>query len=155
MKKNINNGLYNSPHFYDGYDVLHEAVKNTVNGSHLRTGIYRARVLSVLRETDPSRETKYRLIAWIPELDKSLPEPSLYTSLKLENINGIEDYFFPQDPSVPEPAVGMHVNIMITDPYNRIGYYVGPLKDFENKDIIGRLSPNKKEISPPSSAFGE
>jgi len=153
--KNRNNGINTIPQDFDGYDVLQHSFRKTLNGSALASGLYLARVLFVKRETDPDAPYSYKILAHIPDLDQSIPEPDLYTNLKLENVNGRENFFYPMNSTIEEPTIGMTVHIMITDPYNRIGAYCGPIKGFTNSDIKANETPRTAPPPTPPSQSSE
>lgn len=120
--RNANRGITRTPELYDARDIMHHTFKKTVNGSALLPGIYKGKVIRVRRNIDPNAVFQYEIMAWIPEIHTSTPEPKVYTQLSVDDIQGMKVYR-PISDDVEEPCIGMTVNIFIEDPSNGNGYY--------------------------------
>lgn len=156
--KNINKGINTVPQRYDGYDVLQKVVQKNIEGSHLHSGIFTARVVSVIQETDPASQHRYKIIARLST--DSIEEPEIYSLPEIKNVNGIENYFYPLHDELDMPWPGASINIMLSDPYNRHGVYIGLVKEnFDNKDVLGSKTMQKKDMQVPqqsaSKTFGD
>lgn len=156
--KNINKGINTVPQRYDGYDVLQKVVEKTIEGSHLHSGIFMARVINVVQETDPTSRYRYKIIARL-SID-SVEEPEIYSMPEIKNVIGIESYFYPLNDDLDMPWQGATINIMLSDPYNRKGVYIGLVnEEFNNKDVLGAKSAQKQSTQTPqqsaSKAFGD
>lgn len=128
--RNINRPLVTSPHVYDGYDVLHHTMKKTLEGSTLLPGFYKGKVISVKRTIDPNQIHLFEVMAWIPQIHTSIPEPEIYSLVEIENLHGMK-FYKPISEEAEEPCTGMVVDIFLEDPSNAIGYYFG----ISNQDI--------------------
>jgi len=128
--RNINRPIVTSPHVYDGYDVLHHTMKKTLEGSTLLPGFYKGKVISVKRAIDPNQIHLFEVMAWIPQIHTSIPEPEIYSLVEIGNLHGMK-FYKPISEEAEEPAVGMVVDIFLEDPSNAIGYYFG----ISNQDI--------------------
>lgn len=156
--KNINKGLNTVPQRYNGYDVLQKVVQKTVDGSHLQSGIFVARVINVVQETDPNSQHRFKITVRLPT--DSVEEPEIYSLPEINNVNGIEKYFFPLNDEIDMPWPGAFVNVLLSDPYNRQGIYMGLVKEkFDNSDILGTKASTKQSNQVPqqaaSKAFGD
>ena len=122
--RNVHRGVISVPQNYDGYDVLHHSMKKTIEGGRLLPGIYKGKVISVKRSMDPNLAYRFEIMAWIPEIHTSIPEPEVYSLAEAKNLHGVK-FYKPISDDVEEPCVGMVVNIMLEDPSNATGYYFG------------------------------
>lgn len=128
MARNITNrnkGITRNPEAYDGYDTLHNVFRRTLDGKTIVPGIYNALTVFVRKSTDPSDKTFY-VMAWVPDLDvveKPLINPNPAT-LVLEEITSL-NFYEQATAELPEPAPGQAIRILMSDPENRLGYYIG------------------------------
>mgnify|MGYP001557080929 CR=1 FL=1 len=152
--KNINNGINTAPELYSGYDVLHHSLRQTIQGTALAPGYYDARVLFVQKNFDPKLEFKYRIMAFIEELDISMQEPEIYTKLTDKDIVGKEKFFYPLDSSIPAPWLGAPILLYMTDPKNRIGFYAGLKENSPNvSHVEGKTNKQIREQQSAAAAF--
>lgn len=122
---NRNKGITRNPGVYNGYDVLHDVLKQNVNGKTLLPGVYNGITVYVKKSTDPSDKTFY-VMAWVQGLDvmeKPIINPNPET-LDVTEIMSLNFYEVITD-GVVEPTPGQTVRILMTDPANRIGHYLG------------------------------
>jgi hypothetical protein len=144
------------PHLYDGRDVLQHSVQKTINSSAIydsNSAFFVARTVVVRRNTDPTSEILYTVIARMTELDKTVPEPEVYTQISQENVSGLSEYV-PFSPELDEPPPGSYIKVGFVDLKNRTGpIYYGLYKDFKLDDIKGDKRQNLNKVAGPSKIF--
>lgn len=144
------------PHLYDGRDVLQHSVQKTINSSALydsNSAYFVARVIKVKRTTDPLAEYSYTVIARMLELDKTVPEPEIYTQVSQEHINGLNEYV-PFSHDLDEPPPGAYIKVGFIDLKNRTGpIYYGMQKDYNLEQIKGDKRQNLNQSIGPSKTF--
>jgi len=119
-----NRGISTTPEQYDGYDVLHHAMKKTITGENLPSGLYSGVVVHVRPSTKPGGS--YEVMAWIPELNATKMPRITHNpkELKLEELIGLK-YFQPVSQNIEQPIPGQVIELIITDTKNCIGKYYG------------------------------
>lgn len=119
-----NRGISTTPEQYDGYDVLHHAMKKTITGENLPSGLYSGIVVHVKPSMKPG--VTYEVMAWIPELNATKMPRITHNpkELKLEELIGLK-YFQPVSQDIEQPIPGQVIEILITDTKNCIGKYYG------------------------------
>lgn len=155
--RNKGNGLKSNPHFYDGEDVLNKVMMDAIGTGYLSPGVYPARAVgNVKMSTDPDSKVPYRVLAYIPELDRSIGEPHIYSLPSNEEVQSFS-FFEPLPKNLQPPGPGEHILIQIIDPNERVGYYIGRSEsDYEMKNIKGTTASSTiKEVqqSKASGAF--
>lgn len=141
-----------SPHMYEARDILHHTLQQSINGSSIYSSnstYFVARVLKVRKSTDPEKEEEYTVIARMVDLDNTVPEPEVYTIIKQENINGLNEYI-PLNKELPIPSPGQYIMVGFTDLKTRNGpIYLGTKKDFDLEQIKGNKKQNFQQTAGP------
>lgn len=137
--RNKTRGLKSVPHLYDGEDVLSQMMTDAIGSDFLSPGIYHARAVGTTKMSiDPDSEVPYRVMAYIPELDELIGEPSNYF-LPSNEERQIFSFYEPSPATLQPPGPGEHIMIQIIEPKERIGYYIGKRGDtFKYENLKGK-----------------
>lgn len=151
--RNFSSGLHTNPENYDAFDVLNKTIQQSINGTKLKPGPYEAKVIKVLKETDPTISVSYKILAKL-EIDNTFV-PEVWSMPESKCFVGIENYFYPISDDIEMPWVGASVIIHLYDPENRIGVYTTLINsNFNNTDILG-TSIYKKQANSLVKSFGD
>ena len=137
--RNKTRGIKSVPHLYDGEDILNKMMSDTIESGFLSPGIYHARAVGSTRmTTDPESEVPYKVMAYIPELDELMGEPSNYF-LPSDEERQVLSFYEPSPSSLQPPGPGEHIIIQIIEPKERVGYYVGKMEEtFKYENLKGK-----------------